>query len=102
MWTVLLWQIVIIERSSGAGIEDYSVTFPIGQIGVLIEFPLTNFDVILGDTISLNITIDQSLLPSRVTISDPDKASLTVQFTQRKLTLPIIFYVVQLFMSCWY
>ena len=91
---------MIIESSSGAGIEDYSVTFTVGQIGVPIEFPLTDFDVILGDTISFNITIDQSSLPPHVTISDPDKALLTVRFTQRKLTLPIIFYVVQLFMSC--
>ena len=46
MWTVLLWQTVIIESSSGAGVEVYSVTFPVGQIGVPIEFPLTDVDVI--------------------------------------------------------
>ena len=44
----------------------------------------------LGDTISFNVTIDQSYLHPRVTISDPDKASLTVWFTQRMLTVPCI------------
>ena len=44
----------------------------------------------LGDTISFNVTIDQSYLHPRVTISNPDKASLTVWFTQRMLTVPCI------------
>ena len=39
----------------------------------------------LGDTISFNITVNELSLPDRVSINDPDKASLTVWFTQRKL-----------------
>ena len=71
---------------SGSGGEVYNVTFPAGQIGIPIEFPLTD-SVMLGDTISFNITIDQSYLPPRVTISDPDETLLTVWFSQRKLTV---------------
>ena len=74
---------------SGSGDEVYIVTFPAGQIGVPIDFPLTD-SVMLGDTISFNITIDQSYLPPRVTISDPDKASLTVWFTQRMLIVTCV------------
>ena len=90
MYKQIYYDIIITE--SGSGIEDYTVTFPAGQISVPIEIPVTDF-VMLGDTISFNITIDESSLPNRVSISDPDRASLTVWFTQRKLRLLYVILV---------
>ena len=77
---------ILLYPESGSGVEDYTVTFPAGQISVPIKIPIIDF-VMLGDTISFNITVDESSLPTRVTINNPDEASLIVWFTQRKLEI---------------
>ena len=64
----------------------YTVTFPAGSTTATFDVPI-NDDNILEDYENFILTISPSSLPSDVTVSDPDEATVTIVDDDGKKTV---------------
>ena len=66
---------------TGGGVDyasgPYTVIIPAGQISVSFDVPIVD-DKILDGNKNFNLTINASSLPSRVTVTNPHQATVTI------------------------